>query len=73
LSTQQQIEIALKIAEGMEYLHTRDPMIVHRDLKSHNILVLTLKHKHKHSNSQENMKLSVFCLIDLLNGFVTVL
>jgi serine/threonine protein kinase len=65
LSTQQQIEIALKIAEGMEYLHTRDPMIVHRDLKSNNILVLKLKHKHKHeySNSQENMYLSVFCLI----------
>jgi serine/threonine-protein kinase CTR1 len=39
LSTQQQLEIALKIAEGMEYLHTHNPMIVHRDLKSKNILV----------------------------------
>jgi serine/threonine protein kinase len=75
LSTQQQLEIALKIAEGMEYLHTRDPMIVHRDLKSENIVVHKLKHKHKHkhSNSKENTKLSVFCLFDLFNGFVTVL
>jgi serine/threonine protein kinase len=42
LSTQQQLEFALKIAEGMEYLHTRKDMVVHRDLKSHNILVKSL-------------------------------
>jgi serine/threonine protein kinase len=39
LSTQQQLDFALKIVEGMEYLHTRKPMIVHHDLKSQNILV----------------------------------
>jgi serine/threonine protein kinase len=42
LSTQQQIEIALRIAEGMEYLHNHKPKIVHRDLKSENILVSKL-------------------------------
>jgi serine/threonine protein kinase len=47
LSTQQQLGIALKIAEGMEYLHTRKPMIVHRDLKSENILVHKLKQVQK--------------------------
>jgi serine/threonine-protein kinase CTR1 len=40
LSTQQQLEYALQIAEGMEYLHSHNPMIVHRDLKSLNILVI---------------------------------
>jgi tRNA A-37 threonylcarbamoyl transferase component Bud32 len=39
ISTQQQISFALGIAEGMEYLHSLQPMIVHRDLKSHNILL----------------------------------
>jgi serine/threonine protein kinase len=40
LSKEKQVEYALQIAEGMKYLHTRTPMIVHRDLKSQNILVL---------------------------------
>jgi tRNA A-37 threonylcarbamoyl transferase component Bud32 len=39
LSSQQQIAFALGIAEGMEYLHSRKPMIIHRDLKSQNILL----------------------------------
>jgi len=44
LSPQQQIEFALGIAEGMEYLHSRKPMIIHRDLKSQNILVNNESH-----------------------------
>jgi serine/threonine protein kinase len=39
LSPEKQLEYALSIAEGMEYLHTREPMIVHRDLNSKNILL----------------------------------
>jgi serine/threonine protein kinase len=39
LSTEQQIQFALQIAQGMEYLHTRNPMVVHRDLKSPNVLL----------------------------------
>jgi serine/threonine-protein kinase CTR1 len=31
--------IALDAAQGMEYLHLRSPPVVHRDLKSHNLLV----------------------------------
>lgn len=33
------LKIALQVAEGMVYLHNQDPPIIHRDLKSHNILV----------------------------------
>eukprot|EP01132_Coremiostelium_polycephalum_P006126 gene6126-7632_t len=31
--------IALDVARGMNYLHCCDPIIIHRDLKSHNLLV----------------------------------
>ncbi len=33
------LSLALQVAEGMAYLHTQDPPIIHRDLKSHNIFV----------------------------------
>ncbi|KAN0028998.1 hypothetical protein ACTFIV_010866 [Dictyostelium citrinum] len=31
--------MALDIAKGMNYLHCSDPLVIHRDLKSHNLLV----------------------------------
>jgi len=31
--------MALDIARGMNYLHCSDPIVIHRDLKSHNLLV----------------------------------
>jgi len=31
--------MALDIAKGMNYLHCCDPIVIHRDLKSHNLLV----------------------------------
>eukprot|EP01113_Clastostelium_recurvatum_P017565 TRINITY_DN2066_c0_g1_i3.p1 TRINITY_DN2066_c0_g1~~TRINITY_DN2066_c0_g1_i3.p1 ORF type:complete len:664 (-),score=136.84 TRINITY_DN2066_c0_g1_i3:76-2067(-) len=31
--------MALDVAKGMNYLHCCDPVIIHRDLKSHNLLV----------------------------------
>jgi len=31
--------MALDIAKGMNYLHTQEPPILHRDLKSLNLLV----------------------------------
>ena len=38
LSPRSKVSLALQVAEGMTYLHTQDPPIIHRDLKSHNIL-----------------------------------
>ena len=32
------VDLALEIAEAMAFLHSRTPPIVHRDLKSHNVL-----------------------------------
>lgn len=31
--------MAIDIARGMHYLHSCDPVVIHRDLKSHNLLV----------------------------------
>ena len=39
LSLSTRLSLALQVAEGMTYLHTQDPPIIHRDLKSHNIFV----------------------------------
>ncbi|KAK8791996.1 hypothetical protein WA158_005373 [Blastocystis sp. Blastoise] len=39
LSTRLKVQIALDIAYGMAYLHTRKPVLLHRDLKSANILL----------------------------------
>jgi len=39
LSLDARLNLALQVAEGMAYLHTQDPPIIHRDLKSHNIFV----------------------------------
>ncbi len=33
------LTVALEVAEAMEYLHSRSPPIVHRDLKSQNVLL----------------------------------
>ena len=39
LSRRDSMRIAIQVAEGMRHLHTRKPPIVHRDLKSHNVLL----------------------------------
>jgi serine/threonine protein kinase len=39
MSRRQAVGIALQVAEGMAFLHSRRPPIVHRDLKSHNVLL----------------------------------
>jgi serine/threonine protein kinase len=35
------LKIAIDIANGMAFLHSAKPPIVHRDLKSPNVLVIT--------------------------------
>ncbi|CEG46602.1 tkl protein kinase [Plasmopara halstedii] len=39
LSSQQMTRIASDIANGMRYLHSRKPAVIHRDLKSANVLL----------------------------------
>lgn len=39
LNEQQKITMAYQIAQAMHYLHTTNPPIIHRDLKSSNCLV----------------------------------
>lgn len=39
MSTKKKIQLAIDIAQGMNYLHMQDPPIIHRDLKAANILI----------------------------------
>ncbi|XP_075484107.1 serine/threonine-protein kinase EDR1-like [Primulina tabacum] len=39
IDEKRRIKMALDVAKGMNYLHTRHPIIVHRDLKTPNLLV----------------------------------
>jgi len=39
MSRRESIRLAMQVAEGKGYLHSRRPPIVHRDLKSHNVLL----------------------------------
>jgi len=41
IQEQDKLRIAMQIAEGMNYIHNKDPPIVHRDLKPQNILLDT--------------------------------
>ena len=42
LSIPLRLRMAIDVAEGMAYLHSRNPPIIHRDLKSHNLFVQEL-------------------------------
>jgi len=39
LSWRQRLKVLVDVAKGMEYLHSRNPRILHRDLKSCNVLL----------------------------------
>ena len=34
-----QIQIGIEIAQGLDYMHTRDPAVIHQDIKPENIMV----------------------------------
>ena len=38
----QVVKMATEIAEGLDYLHSCSPRIIHRDVKSSNILVVCI-------------------------------
>ena len=42
ISLKLKVQMALDAAQGIFYLHSQNPIIVHRDLKSLNLLVCTL-------------------------------
>ena len=60
------IRILLEISTGMNFLHTNNPRIIHRDLKSLNIL---LTNKISNSNDLTSIKISDFGLSKILNKF----
>lgn len=35
------LQLGLDVAKGLAYLHAHEPMVIHRDIKSDNILVST--------------------------------
>ena len=35
----QALVIGIKITEAVHYMHTHDPIIIHQDIKPHNVLV----------------------------------
>jgi len=39
LPTRHSMNMCMQLCEGVEYLHTRDPVVVHRDLKSLNVVL----------------------------------
>jgi serine/threonine protein kinase len=39
MSWKLRVQIAIDVAKGMNYLHKCNPIIIHRDLKSYNLLV----------------------------------
>lgn len=39
-STDQRMHIVREIANGIKFMHTRDPIIVHQDIKPLNVMVL---------------------------------
>ncbi|KAL5474820.1 hypothetical protein EMCRGX_G026837 [Ephydatia muelleri] len=34
------IQIGIEIAQGLDYMHTRDPAVIHQDIKLENIMVV---------------------------------
>ena len=42
LSEQQELDIAIKVADAVHYMHSQDPIVIHQDLKPQNVLVSTI-------------------------------
>lgn len=63
----QRLKILLDVAKGMEYLHSQSPIIMHRDLKSCNVLLT----KPLSSTKQPHAKVADFGLSRLIEPLVS--
>ena len=49
LLPREKLQFALDVARGMAYLHSQEPPVIHRDLKSENVLVVwNAKQRRRH-------------------------
>ena len=59
---EKRLAMGLEIAEGMDFLHSQDPAIIHRDLKSANVLVNSRYHCKVNYHSVTNAFVSIVLL-----------
>ena len=62
LPSRHSLNMSMQLADGVDYLHSRNPVVVHRDLKSLNV-VLDLRYK---SGGFQNINIQFIVRINLI-------